>query len=62
MIRLPALLCLVTLAACGSDPDARTTTAENAVAAKAIADVDAAMAEARRARPLPAPAAAPTKP
>lgn len=59
----PALLLVLALTACGSDPDARSTGAESRVTAKAVADVDAAMAEARRAPvpvlpPVPEPAAA----
>ncbi len=60
MMRLPAfcLLSCLALAGCDDDPDKRTTPQESRVTAKAVADVDAAMADARRARPLP-PAAAP---
>lgn len=49
---LPLAL-LVLIAACGSDPDERATTGENDLTSKAVADVDAAMAEARRAPVLP---------
>lgn len=47
-----ALLALLALAACGSDPDKRTTPQESKVTAKAIADVDGAMADARNAKPV----------
>ncbi len=50
----PAFLTLVSflaLVSCGSDPDKRTSVAENKVSSKAVADVDAAMAEARKAAP-----------
>lgn len=59
MMRLPAfcLLSCLALAGCDDDPDKRTTPQESRVTAKAVADVDAAMADARRARPLPAAAA-----
>jgi len=42
---LPFLL-LAGLAACTADPDARTTADEGKLTAKAVADVDAAMADA----------------
>ena len=45
------LLALV-LAGCGSDPDARRSVAEDTLTAKAVADVDAAIADTK-----PAPAA-----
>lgn len=56
---LPLTLLLLATA-CGSDPDERATTGESDLAAKATADVDAAMAEARKAPALPVmpPAAA----
>jgi hypothetical protein len=54
---LPLTLLLLATA-CGSDPDERATTGESDLTAKAVADVDAAMAEARRAPALPAPVAA----
>jgi hypothetical protein len=49
---------LVLVAACGNNPDERATSGESQLASKAVADVDAAMAEARRAPPIPAPVAA----
>ncbi|WP_426162959.1 hypothetical protein [Sandarakinorhabdus sp. DWP1-3-1] len=59
MMRIPALclLAALALAGCDDDPDKRTTPQESRVTAKAVADVDAAMADARKARPLPAAAA-----
>nr|WP_310522965.1 hypothetical protein [Polymorphobacter sp.] len=54
MRRLILLLPLL-LAACGSDADKPATGAEGQLTAKAVADVDAAMAEARRAKVLPPP-------
>ncbi|WP_310496619.1 hypothetical protein [Sandarakinorhabdus sp.] len=42
----PALL----LAACGSEPEVRSSAGEQATADKAVADVDAAMAEAQAAK------------
>jgi hypothetical protein len=55
---LPRLLILVVpallLAGCGGNPDARKTDGEAALAAKAVADVDGAMADAQ----TPAPTAA----
>ena len=51
-MRAFALLALLTLAACGSDPDKRTTPQEGKVTAKAVADVDGAMADARNAKPV----------
>ena len=53
-MRALVLLALLILAACGSDPDKRTTPQEGKVTAKAIADVDGAMADARLAKPIPA--------
>jgi hypothetical protein len=53
-IALP-LIALLMLAGCGSNPDARQAPEEDLLTAKAVADVDAAMAEARGAPP---PAAA----
>ncbi|MBC7521916.1 MAG: hypothetical protein H7268_12595 [Sandarakinorhabdus sp.] len=47
---VPAML----LAGCGGNPDARKTDGEAALAAKAVADVDGAMADAK----APAPTAA----
>ncbi len=55
-----ALTALLVLSACGGNPDTRTTADEARVSAKAVADVDAAMADARAAQPLP-PAAEPAK-
>lgn len=55
----PLLFALLLVTACGKDPDAPATGSEGELTAKAVADVDAAMAEARRApaRPvLPPPA------
>jgi hypothetical protein len=49
---LPLTLLLLATA-CGSDPDERATTGESDLSAKAVADVDAAMAEARKAPALP---------
>ena len=43
---LPFLL--LALAACTADPDARTTADEGKLTAKAVADVDAAMADSAR--------------
>jgi hypothetical protein len=45
MRRLVPLL-FIALAACTADPDARTTADEGKLTAKAVADVDAAMADA----------------
>lgn len=53
MRRLALLTAILALAACDKNPDERTTKGESRVAAKAVADVDAAMAQARTARPLP---------
>ena len=58
-MRLIFLLLPLALAACGSDPDKPATAAEGQLTAKAVADVDAAMAEARRAKVLPPPVEAP---
>jgi len=49
---LPLALLLV-ITACGSDPDERKTSGESELTAKAVADVDAAMAEAKKAPALP---------
>jgi hypothetical protein len=54
MRALPLLLALLLVAACSKDPDAPATGSEGELTAKAVADVDAAMAEARRAPVLPA--------
>jgi hypothetical protein len=52
MRTLPLLVIALLLAACGGDkPDARTTPGESQVAAKAVADVDGAMADARTPAP-----------
>jgi hypothetical protein len=60
MRRAPLLLVLALLASCGKDPDERVTSNEAGLSAKAVSDVDAAMAEARKAPALPVlpPAAA----
>lgn len=55
------LLTLLLVTACGKDPEAREAPQEDLLTAKAVADVDAAMAEARRS-PSPAPTAAPATP
>lgn len=52
--------CLLVLAACGGSNDETATADANDVGAKAVADVDAAMAETLRAEAAPA-AAAPAK-
>ena len=53
-------LCAMTfVAGCGSDPDARQAPEEDRLTAKAVSDVDAAMAEARG--PAAAKPAAPAK-
>jgi uncharacterized OsmC-like protein len=48
------LFLLIALAACTADPDARTTADEGKLSAKAVADVDAAMADTG-AKPAKAP-------
>ena len=48
-------LLLLALAACTADPDARTTADEGRLTAKAVADVDAAMADAGAKPPAKAP-------
>jgi hypothetical protein len=53
------LTVLLLVAGCGSDPDARKAPEEDRLTAKAVSDVDAAMAEARG--PTPARPAAPAK-
>ena len=53
MRRAPLLILVVLLASCSKDPDERVTSNEADLTAKAVADVDAAMAEARRAPALP---------
>lgn len=53
MRRAPLLVVLALLASCGKDPDERVTSNEAGLTAKAVSDVDAAMAEARRAPALP---------
>lgn len=45
------------LGSCGSSPDDRKTDGEAALTAKAVADVDGAIADARGAAPKPLPAA-----
>lgn len=60
MRRLLPLAALLLAAGCGSDPDARKAPEEDRLTAKAVADVDAAMAEAR-GLPPPAPPAVPAK-
>jgi hypothetical protein len=50
------LIALLFVAGCGSDPDARKAPEEDRLTAKAVADVDAAMAEARGLPPPAAPA------
>ena len=54
-MRIALLALLTLLAACGDDPDARKTSGENEVTARAVADVDAAMDDARAAKPLAQP-------
>ncbi len=54
MRRLVPLL-LFALAACTADPDARATADEGRLTAKAVADVDAAMADAGAKPPAKAP-------
>ena len=54
-MRITLLALLTRLAACGDDPDARNTSGENQVTTRAVADVDAAMADARAAKPLAQP-------
>lgn len=44
-MRFIASLLFLALAACTADPDARTTADEGKLTAKAVADVDAAMAD-----------------
>lgn len=52
----PALaLAMVLIAGCDRSPDTRTTPAESAVTARAVTDVDAAMADTLRAPAVPAP-------
>jgi hypothetical protein len=51
-----ALVTLLMLAGCGSDPDARSAPEEDRLTAKAVADVEAAMAEARGPTAAPPPA------
>jgi hypothetical protein len=51
-----AIIALLFVTGCGSDPDARKAPEEDRLTAKAVADVDAAMAEARGAPPPTAPA------
>jgi hypothetical protein len=50
------LIALLLVTACGSDPDARQAPEEDRLTAKAVADVDAAMAEARGTPAAAAPA------
>jgi hypothetical protein len=54
-----SLVALLFVAGCGSDPDARQAPEEDRLTAKAVSDVDAAMAEARG--PAAAKPAAPAK-
>jgi hypothetical protein len=49
-----SLLALLLLAGCGGSDDTKGSTGTDPVAAKAVADVDAAMADAQRTRPAPA--------
>lgn len=52
-MRLQSLLAFtLVLAACGSDPDARKSVEEDQLTAKAVADVEGAMADTR---PAPRP-------
>lgn len=58
MPRKPPLILLALtlgLAACGDDPDKPGTAAQGKLTAKAVADVDAAMAETRRAKAIAPP-------
>ena len=55
-MRALPFLALLFLAACGSNDAAPVTGDEAKVTAKAVADVDAAMAEAKTARAVPAAA------
>lgn len=61
MKRFALLAFVAILAGCGTDPETPATPGESRVTAKAVADVDAAMAEARRA-PAPAGRVAPVAP
>ena len=60
---LPLIALALVLTACGKNPDARSTAEEGQLTAKAVADVDGAMADAQKAAPAPVqePAAAETK-
>ncbi len=61
MLRALSLIALLALAACGNDPDKRTTAQEGQVTAKAVADVNGAMADAMKAKPLPVATADPAE-
>ncbi len=59
----PFIAIALLVGACGSDkPDERATPGESKVAAKAVADVDAAMAEAEAPPVVPSPPAVPPLP
>jgi uncharacterized protein YcfL len=61
-MRCLAFLVALLLAACGSNPDTRVSDGEAKLAAKAVADVDAARADAAHPDTQPPIAALPAKP
>jgi hypothetical protein len=50
---LPLIALTLVLTACGKDPDARSTAGEGQLTAKAVADVDGAVADAQKTAPAP---------
>lgn len=61
LVRALVLTPMLVLAACGGNSDTGPAATSNDIAAKANADVDAAMADAQRSRVAPPATAAPAR-